>query len=87
MFYVENELIRDGFQRVSDESQLTGRSFLFDLQFSDVISFPNELISVMEQHPLITQGILVIQVIGHIHRSIPRRNRNRIIGGIHVHVQ
>jgi len=35
---------------------------MMDDQCSDVLSFPNELISYVEKHPLVTSGALVMQV-------------------------
>jgi hypothetical protein len=62
LFYVKNDLIRDGFKEVMTESELTGKTFLVDEQFNDIISFPNEMLALIEHHPMVNQGILVMQV-------------------------
>ena len=70
MSAVKSELQKDGFTEVYDESEFIDKTFMFDDQCSDVVSFPNELISYIEKHPLVTSGSLVLQV------SITRHNAN-----------
>lgn len=62
LFYVKNDLSRDGFKEVTKESELIGKTFLIDEQFDDIISFPNEILALIEHYPMVNQGILVMQV-------------------------
>jgi len=59
---VKSELQRDGFTEVSAEAEFDGKTFMLDEQCSDVLSFPNELISYIEKYPLVASGQLVQQV-------------------------
>jgi len=59
---VKSDLQKDGFTEVNDEAEFNGKTFMVDDQCSDVLSFPNELISYIEKYPLVTSGALVLQV-------------------------
>ena len=59
---VKSELEEDDFSEVWSEADLEGKTFMVDDQCSDVISFPNELISYIENYPLVAAGALVLQV-------------------------
>jgi len=59
---VKSDLLKDCFTEVSCEDDFNGKTFMVDDQCSDVLSFPNELISYIEKHPLVTTGALVLQV-------------------------
>ena len=59
---VKSELQQDGFIEVACEEDFDGKTFMVDDQCTDVLSFPNELISYVERHPLVTSGALVLQV-------------------------
>jgi len=59
---VKRELIDDGFTEVYSEAEFDGKTFMIDDQCTDVLSFPNELISCIENYPLVTSGALVLQV-------------------------
>jgi len=59
---VKSELQQDGFTEVMCDEEFDGKTFMVDDQCSDVLSFPNELISYVEKHPLVTSGALVLQV-------------------------
>lgn len=59
---IKSELQQDGFAEVTCEENFDGKTFMMDDQCSDVLSFPNELISYVEKHPLVTSGALVMQV-------------------------
>jgi hypothetical protein len=62
MFYVKNDLFRDGFKEVTSEGELEGKTFMLDQEFDDVILFPNELMTILENHFMVAQGMLVMQV-------------------------
>jgi len=62
MSAVQSELQNDGFTEVTDEAEFYDKTFMLDDQCSDVMSFPNELISYIEKHPLVASGALVLQV-------------------------
>jgi len=59
---VKNELARDGFQEIKTADELTGKTYLIDDEFYDVILFPRELLTFIERYSLVSQGILIIQV-------------------------
>jgi len=59
---VKSELQQDGFNEVWCEEDFDGKTFMVDMQCTDVLMFPNELISYVEKHPLVMTGALVLQV-------------------------
>ena len=59
---IKSELREDGFTEVWCEEEFDGKAFMMDEQCTDVLSFPSELISYIEKHPLVTSGALVLQV-------------------------
>jgi len=59
---VKSELQRDGFSEVADETEFRDKTFMMDDQCPDVLTFPHELISYIEKHPLVSAGALVLQV-------------------------
>ena len=75
------ELEASGVQRVASEDQLTGQTFIVDTHFYDVLHFPNELLDMLEQHRLVAQCHLVLQVVALPSicpsvRPFPRHNEN-----------
>ena len=63
MFYVKGDLTNNEFQEVKTEDELVGRTFLVDEHFHDVISFPHEMLTFVEHYPMVSQGVLVMQVL------------------------
>lgn len=47
---------------VTLETELIEKTFMVDADFDDIIFFPNDLLPYMEHHPLILQGMIVMQV-------------------------
>lgn len=60
---VTNELLTDGFSRVETIEDLTGRTFMADHQCFDVLFFPGDLLSCFEEHALVRNSHIVLQVI------------------------
>ena len=51
-----------GFISVHCPDRLVGKTYLLDHQCDDLIAFPSELRQSIEDHPLVQQGYLVLQV-------------------------
>jgi len=49
-------------QRVTSEDELTGQTYMVDTHCRDLLHFPSDLLDMLEQHPLIEQCHLVLQV-------------------------
>jgi len=49
-------------QQVTSEDQLTGQTYMVDAHCHDLLHFPSDLLDMLEQHPLIEQCHLVLQV-------------------------
>jgi len=56
------EMEKNGIRRVTSEDQLTGSTFVVDSHCHDLLHFPSDLLEVLEQHPLVEQCRLVLQV-------------------------
>ena len=69
---MKTELENDGFTEVTCEDEFNDKTFMVDEQCTDVLSFPNELISYIEKHPLVTSGALVLQVSSRLFNTICR---------------
>jgi len=56
------EMKESGIERVTSEDELTGSTFMVDNHCGDMLHFPGNLLDILEQHPLIEQCRLVLQV-------------------------
>jgi len=56
------ELKDSDMNQVTSEDNLTGLTFMLDTHCHDVLHFPGELLNMLEQHPLVEQCHLVLQV-------------------------
>jgi len=56
------ELESSGIRQVMSEEELTGRTFMLDTHCHDLLLFPGDLLCALEQHRLVEQCHLVLQV-------------------------
>ena len=60
---VLKQLRDDGYIEVPSETKLLGKTYKLDNQCTDMLAFPYETRDVIEQHMLVEEGHIVLQVI------------------------
>ena len=59
---VMSEMKASGIRQVTSEDKLVGSTFMLDTHCHDVLHFPGDLLTRLEQHPIVLQCRLVFQV-------------------------
>jgi hypothetical protein len=62
---VTKQLQDEGFIEIQSESKLSGKTYKLDNQCTDMLAFPFEIRDAIEQHMLVEEGHLVLQVVLH----------------------
>jgi len=66
---VMDEMTASDIRQVMSEDELSGRTFMLDSHCHDMLLFPGDLLDMLEQHWLIEQCHLVLQVPDESHNS------------------
>jgi len=56
------EMKASGIRQVTSEDKLVDMTFMLDTHCHDLLHFPGDLLNMLEQHPLVEQCHLVLQV-------------------------
>ena len=66
---VITDLKSDGYSVVQTEAKLTGKTYILDHQCVDMLAFPYDQREAIEEHNLVKEGHIVLQVRGTLFHS------------------